>query len=343
MRKKVFIFFSTLALGTVFGQDIHFSQYYMGPQLINPAGFGALNSFEAGLQYKGQWNSFTNGYTSMAAFVNKSFRKEANVNTSKAYLSAGLNVVYDKAGSTSLTHFKAELPVNVTKRISSSSFLTAGLYIGYGQLAANAGSFTWGNQFDGSSYNSSLSSNEATVGQTHSYLDCGVGLSHVAVKKGVEQNLPLNVFGFSVSHLNQPNYSLYGSGGALGMRVNFYDYCNLYLANSPLSIVPSVLVQYQSKAYELVLGAALKRMFRDANDPKKTKSASVGVLYRMSDVCALNCMLEMNNFNFGINYDFNVSKLITSSRSFGGAELSLKMVNPFQYSYKNSKLLEKKI
>ena len=297
MRKKLVLYLlSAFATNTAFCQDIHFSQYFVAPQIINPAGFGVLNSFEAGLQYKGQWNSFTSGYTSVAAFANKSFKKQKDVNSSKAYASVGLNVIYDKAGSSPLTHFKAELPVNVTKQLSTTGFLTAGVYLGYGQIAVKNDNFTWGNQFDGYQYNSSFGSNEATGGQTKSYLDCGAGLSHVVLKRGVEVTSPLNVIGFSVSHLNKPDYSLSGtSGQKLDMRINFYESYHFYFKNTPISVVPSVLFQYQASAYEVVLGASVKKAFKDNADTKKSKYASLGLYYRLQDMCALNCILELNN------------------------------------------------
>lgn len=336
MRKQLLYLFSVLVLNDLIGQDIHFSQYYVAPQLINPSAFGALNSFEGGLQYKGQWNSFTNGYTSFAAFANKSFKKQKDANSSRAYFSAGLNVIYDKAGSNQLTHFKAELPVNVTKKVGSSSFLTGGLYAGFGQLAAKNDNFTWGSQFDGYQYNSALGSNEVNTLQSKSYLDCGAGLTFITLSKGREAaaNAPQNVTGFSISHLNRPDYSLYGtSSQKLGMRINFYEYYHIYFANSPFSLVPSLLVQYQSKAYELVVGTYLRHAFKD-NSEKSSKYLSIGAFYRLQDMCALSCMIEMNQYSLGVNYDFNISRLITTSRSFGGLELSLKMNSPFQYAPK---------
>lgn len=344
MRKQLFLcLLSTLVINKVFAQDIHFSQYFVAPQLINPAGFGVLNSFEAGLQYKGQWNSFTDGYTSFAAFANKSFKTKAEVNSKKAYASAGLNVIYDKAGSNPLSHFKAEIPLNVTKQLTNAGFMTAGIYLGYGQLSVKPEDYTWGNQFDGSAYNSGLSSREAALGQTKSYVDAGAGLTFVSLRKGAEATSVQNMFGVSVSHLNRPDVGLAGSS-ALGMRINVYEYYHFYFKNSPLSIVPSVLFQYQLKAYEVILGANLRRAFKDAVDPKKTKYASIGLFYRLQDMLAVNAMMELNNFSIGVNYDFNVSKLQTSSKSFGGLEISLKLNRPFNYSYKeSSKLIDKKL
>jgi len=348
MRKLIFTYLVVLmAVRTVLGQDIHFSQYFVAPQLLNPSAFGVMNSFEAGLQYKGQWNSFTNGYTSFAAFANKSFRSQKKANSSKAYVSAGLNLIYDKAGSLPLTSFKAEIPVNVTKRVSNTGFLTAGLYVGFGQMAMHNNNLSWGNQFDGYQYNSSLGSNEVVAAQNKNYADCGVGVSHVLFKDEKDgekdMSLPRNMIGFSASHLNRPAYSLYGADVPLQMRFNFYEYYYLYFNNSDLSLVPSLLAQYQGNAYELIVGAQIRRRFKDiANPDKRSKYIGAGLFYRMGDVCAVNVMAEMSNYSLGINYDFNVSKLTSSSKSFGGLEISLKIVDPFRYSNKNAgTILEK--
>jgi type IX secretion system PorP/SprF family membrane protein len=340
MRKRLFLYLlSPLMIHSAFGQDIHFSQYFVAPQLLNPSAFGALNSFEAGMQYKGQWNSFTNGYTSMAAFVNKSFRSKKDQDADKAYLSAGLNVIYDKAGSNPLTHFKAELPVNVTKRVSNTGFFTAGLYAGFGQLSANNDKFTWGSQFDGYQYNSALGNNEVASLQNKGYVDVGAGITYLTIRKGkdaTEVGSPQNILGFSVAHLNRPEYSLYGSGDVLGMRINFYETYYWHFRNSAFSMVPSVMLQYQSKAYEVILGTFLRKMYKEGDASSRGRYIGLGAFYRLQDMCALSCFVELDNYSLGLNYDFNISKLVTSSRSFGGLEISLRMNSPFQYTYKSS-------
>lgn len=339
MRKLAFIYLvSLLATKNLSGQDIHFSQYFVAPQLINPSGFGVLNSFEAGLQYKGQWNSFTNGYTSFAVFANKSFKKQKDVNSSKAYCSAGLNFSVDRAGDNRLSHFKAEVPVNVTKRVSSKSFLTAGLYVGFGQLSVRNDNLTWGSQFDGYQYNSSLGNNETSVLQSKNYLDCGAGLSFVTLQKDKELSALKNNVGFSISHLNRPDYSLYGMPKQrLNMRINFYEYYHFYFKNSSLSLIPSLLVQYQASAYEVIVGANVRKVFKESVDSRQ--SLSVGLFYRLKDMCAVNCMVDLNKYSIGLNYDFNISKLIASSRSFGGLEISVKMKTPFKYASGGSKTM----
>ncbi|WP_317899826.1 PorP/SprF family type IX secretion system membrane protein [Aurantibacillus circumpalustris] len=346
MRKQLFIYLSAaLFVTNAFGQDAHFTQYFLAPQLINPSSFGVINSFEAGIQYKGQWNSFTKGYTTYAAFANKSFKKEKDINSSKAYMSAGLNVLYDQAGSSQLTHFKVELPVNVTKKLSEFSFLTAGLYLGFGQLAIKKDDFTWGNQFDGYQYNPTFNSNELNRLQTKNYLDAGLGLNFVTLRKVkdlTDISTPKNIVGFSINHLNKPNYSLYNTQ-ALGIRINFHEQYYIDIKNTFYSLVPSIMVQYQSKAYEVIFGTYLRRSFRENAEGKGTKHLSFGAFYRLNDMCALSCLFELNKYTIGLNYDFNVSKLLKSSKSFGGLEITLKMNSPFKYSNNETKAFNGKV
>lgn len=339
MRKLLVI--ALFVAGALRAQDIHFSQYFVAPQLINPSAFGVFNSYEAGMQYKGQWNSFTNGYKSFAAFANKSFKSKKKGDEKKSYVSAGLNVIYDKAGDGQLTHFKAELPVNVTKRVGAVGFFSGGLNVGFGQLALKNTNFTWGNQFNGYEYNAALNSYETMSGATKAYFDCAAGISYTTYKKEknvVEMNSPKNTFGFSASHLNKPNYSLVNNPDErLRMRFNFYEYHHIYIKNTDMSVVPSILVQYQGGAYEVVAGTYFRKRFKSDSRYtgfKTTKYISLGFFYRIQDACAVNLMMELKNYSIAVNYDFNLSQLTPASKTKGGLEISLKVNDAFRHLYK---------
>jgi type IX secretion system PorP/SprF family membrane protein len=339
MRKLLFIF-SIVSILNLNGQDNHFSQFFIAPQFINPSAFGVFNSFEAGVQYKGQWNSFTSGYKSYAAFVNKSFKPQPG-DDRKSFAAMGLNVVYDKAGSNQLTHFKMELPFNVTTKLNNRGFLAGGIKVGFGQLALKSGNFTWGNQFDGFEYNPAFSSNEFNSAVTRFYFDCAAGISYSTFNKTrgfVESSEPKNLIGLSVNHINKPNYSvLSGQRDRLKMRFNFYEYHHLYASGTNLSFIPSVLAQYQGGAYEVVVGTYVRRMFftdSKYTGIKKGKYVGLGVFYRLKDACSVNLMVELKNYTFAVNYDLNVSKLRNSSKGMGGLELSITVNDATKYLYK---------
>lgn len=339
MKKRglILILFASVILR---GQDNHFSQYFIAPQFINPAAFGVFNSFEAGMQYKGQWNTFTRGYRSYAAFVNKSFKPRRG-DDRKSFASIGLNVIYDRAGDNQLTHFKTELPLNITTKLKKGGFFAGGIKVGFGQLALRSNNFTWGNQFDGFEYNSSLSSNELSTTITKFYFDCAAGISYSTYRKRkgfVETAEPKNLIGLSVDHINKPNYSVLSSGAdRLKMKFNFYEYHHLYVSGSDLSFIPSLLAQYQGGAYEVIVGTYVRRKYNTDSKytgVKKGKYVSLGVFYRLKDACSVNLMLELKNYSFAVNYDLNVSKLRNSSKGMGGLELSITVNDATRYLYK---------
>lgn len=340
MRKLLLII--VLAIGAALpAQDIHFTQYYAAPQFINPAAFGTANSLEAGLLYKTQWQSFTKGYTTYGAFVNKQLRGNKFNNRKKGYFSAGLSFFYDKAGSTQLTTINANLPVNYTVRLNKTNLLTSGLYVGFGQRSINVANSTWGNQFDGYQYNSALPTGEPGATQVRAYLDLGIGMTLTSgrkVKTIADINDPKNVIGISAAHLNRPRYSFYGMPDErLRMRFNLYEYHHFYFRDSPYSLIPSLMVQYQANAYEVVMGTFLRyRIKTDARITgfKKSSSASLGLFYRVGDAMSLNGMFEMNRYTIGVAYDLNLSNLRVSTRMRGGVEIYLKLNDPFNYLYR---------
>ncbi|MCW3078503.1 MAG: hypothetical protein JWO32_3112, partial [Bacteroidetes bacterium] len=305
MMKKVFIIYMLVLANTMNCQDIHLTQYFVSPQVINPAAFGVLNDFEAGIQYKSQWNSFTKGYTTYSAFANKQFRLK---NKKSGFFSVGLNCVYDKAGDGSLTSIIGGLPVNYSVKLNANNYFTTGLNVGYNQKTISATNLTWGSQFDGFNYNQALPG-ENRILQVKSAVDFGAGLAWISKKNGktfTNISEPVNILGFSAAHLNRPMYSFYGgSNEKMKIRYNLYEYCHLYFEGSNVSVVPSLMVQRQGTATELILGSMV--CYKINNQSRITginqsSSLDFGVYYRLRDAVTLNTMMEYKNYIFGFAY-----------------------------------------
>ena len=97
--KKVLIIFGImiLALSTK-AQDIHFSQYYAQPMLLNPA-LSGLNTcdYRVGAIFRAQWFSLTTGntYRTTSAFADMAvFKPMKGTN----FLGAGISFYSDQAG-----------------------------------------------------------------------------------------------------------------------------------------------------------------------------------------------------------------------------------------------------
>src|SRR5882757_5749812 len=89
-----------LAGGAARAQDLHFSQFFEAPLLRNPSLAGIFTGdYRIQGVYRDQWNSFTNAYKT------GSFNGEYKmpIGQSNDFLTMGLQILYDKAGSAGLT------------------------------------------------------------------------------------------------------------------------------------------------------------------------------------------------------------------------------------------------
>src|SRR5580658_7352730 len=99
--KKIFLSLTMLfVLQEGFSQDIHFSQFFEAPLLRNPSLAGIFTGdYRIQGVYREQWNSITNGYNT------GSFNGEYKmpVGSGNDFLTTGLQILYDKAGTVGLT------------------------------------------------------------------------------------------------------------------------------------------------------------------------------------------------------------------------------------------------
>ena len=91
----------SITLGSSFSQDVHFSQFYQTPLLVNPAFTGSFNGNIRGIvNYRNQWATVGNPYTTYAFSFDMGLMKEKMENK---YLGAGLFVYKDMAGDSKLS------------------------------------------------------------------------------------------------------------------------------------------------------------------------------------------------------------------------------------------------
>src|SRR5690606_39989194 len=84
----------------VHAQDIHFSQFFEAPLLRNPALAGIFTGdYRVQGVYRDQWNSVTDAYKTGS--LNGEYKKP--VGKSDDYLTLGLQLFYDRAGTVGWT------------------------------------------------------------------------------------------------------------------------------------------------------------------------------------------------------------------------------------------------
>ena len=102
MKKRITILLAVLNLIFAFSvqsQDLHLSQFYETPLLRNPALAGIFTGdVRVQAVYRDQWNSVTSGYKTGSL----SGEYKVPVGRSDDYVTWGMQLFYDRAGTVSL-------------------------------------------------------------------------------------------------------------------------------------------------------------------------------------------------------------------------------------------------
>lgn len=312
-------------------QDIHFSQFHRAPLVQNPAMAGAAYPMEGILNYKEQWKSADAPFKTFNASWDMRMK---NDESSSGFWAGGINIFSDKAGDSKLSTLNVNLCIAYHVKLSGTSTLGAGVTGGYAQRTINYSSLTWGNQFDGYTYQSALPSGENESFNSKSYFDVGAGIAwaHSKGEKYMTGNNQVKAeAGLAVFHINRPEYSFLNDGEKLDMKFVAHGNILIGISNSNLSVVPGLMYYKQGSASELLAGSLFRYLIK-ANAQYTgfvTGSAiSLGAHFRAKDSFIASMILEMGSYSLGISYDLNTSDLKMASDGKGGLELSLRFVNP---------------
>lgn len=340
MRKLTssILVFLLLCTTSVFAQDVHFSQFYESPLTLNPAMCGVFNGQIMGeVNYRQQWASVMGssaGFNTMAAtFEVHNIMKK----WTKGYLAPALSFYNDKSGDASVNMTEINLTVASGVFLSEKSSLAGGIQAGWSQHSINLAGLSWDNQYVNGSYDPNAPTGETSMGNSFSYADFSAGLCY---NYGVGQtNMTSNDqfkanVGAAVFHVNEPNMSYYGEGGAgtkLYMRYVAHGYISYGLPNSNVELVPGFVYYAQGPATECDLGMKIRYTLKQESKYtgfNKGTAIDLGGYYRVGDAAIVLTQIEFSSYALGFSYDFNTSPLTPASSGRGGFELSLRFINP---------------
>lgn len=315
-------------LQNLHAQDVHFSQFDRSPLTLNPALAGANNTLQGMVNYRTQWKSLAQPYTTMGASVNG--RVIGNNRTSNGFFAMGANFYNDAAGMDKVITTTATLNLAYHIKMDQSNTLGMGLYSGFGQRTMGYSSGKWASQFNGIAYDSGISSGESIYDNKFSYFDAGAGivLTHSIGERYMFANSDQHFnMGLAVYHLNRPRYSILKDDGIrLPMRFSAFFSGLFAVQNTSLAFLPSMSLQFQGTAKEIVLGTYVRHTVSEGSKMTgkiKESHLAGGLFYRYRDAVIAKIMYEHNNMSGGFSYDINMSKLAASSRSTGAMELFL--------------------
>lgn len=318
MRKKVTILI-TLNLIFAFSvksQDLHLSQFFETPLLRNPALAGIFTGdIRVQAVYRDQWNSVTSGYRTGSL----SGEYKMPVGSTNDYVTWGMQLFYDRAGTVSFTQTKILPAINYHKSISSekNTYLSLGFMGGWVQHSIDLSKVTTNSQYDG------MGIGENITDPTYSYLDGGVGMSLNSVLNSNPDN---NFYiGAAYHHFNRPNNSFYRDkkielnpkwvfSGGLKLAGNEYSYVSIEADHSR-----------QGSFTETIFGAMYAYKV-GAYPDEPDYILSIGTFMRWNDALIPVVKLDYHPFSVSFSYDANISKLKPSSHGRGGFEIGISWI-----------------
>ncbi len=309
-------------LQPAWAQDIHFSQFFEAPLLRNPALAGIFTGdYRVQCVFHDQWNSFTNAYRSGS--LNGEYKIPlANGND---FLTAGLQVLYDKAGTAALTTTELFPALNYHKSLSDTRtmYLSLGFMGGLVEKSIDLSKITTNSQYNGTAYDPALPNGETLLTPDVHYWDGSLGMSFNTSFGNEQANTMF--LGFAYHHLNRPKNSFYKDpsieldpkyvfSGGMKLTINDYSYFTLQADHSQ-----------QGSATETIGGVLYS--YKLGDDPANSDNTlHFGAFLRYKDALIPVLKLETHSLAIAISYDVNVSQLNTASEGHGGFELSISYI-----------------
>jgi type IX secretion system PorP/SprF family membrane protein len=319
---SVWILAFILAGATVRAQDIHFSQFYEAPLLRNPALAGVFTGdYRVQTIFRDQWNSINNAYRTGSL----SGEYKWAVGKGNDFLTTGMEILYDEAGTAALNTTELMPALNYHKSLSNDKpmYLALGFMGGLVSKTLDLSKITTNSQYNGTAYDPALPNGETILSPNIHYLDGALGISFNTAF-GADNKNTMYV-GASYYHLNRPKNSFYQnpaveldpkvvfSAGVKAM-INDYTWFSIEADHSQ-----------QGPSAETIGGVMISYKLGDETE-KSPYVFNLGGYIRIGDAIIPVIKLEMNSFTVGMSYDANISQLAAATQGVGGFELSLSYI-----------------
>ncbi len=310
---RIVLFLSLFLCLLAGAQDLHFSQFSATPSYINPALTGRFNGDgRFTLNHRSQWRSVTVPYQTFAGTAD--FSKLGRTPN----LGSGVSLYYDKAGDSKLTTFKFDFALSYSFKLTydNKHSISMGLQGGLKNMTIDYSALRFDTQYNGTLYDPNLKTGESFAYDNllAASASAGIAYFYVDVKKVI-------VTGLSVYNLITTDHTFFTLGNSpLDKRVNAYVGAELAVNDKQL-LIPTVFFSKQGKLKEVILGGKFKQIVLDQGGSYQALSG--GLYFRNRDALFVTGNVEINDWNFGLSYDLNVSGLRRASSYRGAYEVSL--------------------
>lgn len=298
-------------------QDPNFSQFFASPMTLNPALTGKFDGvFRFAANYRNQWPSINNAYTTMTASLDMGILKNRIPEIDQ--FGVGIMAYSDKAGDGVLNSTYYALSLAYHKGLDENGYhqIGAGFQGTYMTRRLNTSKLVFQDQLTPSGFTNVTRESFSSTQVNLNYFDLNAGFIYNGSTNGYN-NFYL---GASMYHINRPKETFQKGNFVLNPRITIqgggkipigtYNY--LYVAANH---------SMQAKAHNTMIGGAFALNVN--NDDVNPTNVFLGSWYRLNDALIPYLGLEFGEWQFGASYDVNTSSLKAASNSRGGVEISL--------------------
>ncbi len=324
MKKFIVGIYSGLLLGIgsqALAQDIHFSQFPEISTLRNPALTGIFSGeYKYGLDYRSQWSSVGTPYNTTAFAGETRILVDRNVGD---YLSFGLNVTYDKAGSINFvsTEIYPAICYNKCMEDDHNTYLSVGMTGGYFSRSVDMSKMTFTSQYVNRSYDPNNPNFENTAfNSLHNYdIGAGVSLNSSFDLEGISNYY----IGAALYHINHPTEIFYGPQVLVKLPMKWVFNTGFHV-NMGQQFGLTVHANYtlMDPYSEFLIGGMLSWHKSPIAAPSNF-TFSLGGYLRYNDAFIPVVKLDFSNVAVGVSYDVTNSTLATAVPGTGATEITL--------------------
>jgi len=324
MKKFITIFSAGILMGMGYSsraQDIHFSQFYENEIFHNPGLTGVFSGeYKYGVDYRSQWSSVATPFntTMVAGETRVLVNREAG-----DYLSFGLAMTYDKAGTINFTSTQIYPAIAFNKAMEDvhNTYLSLGFTGGYISRSVDQSLMTFSSQYVNSQYLPTNPTMETpTYHNLHNY-DVGAGIS---LNSSLDLQSTLNYYlGIAVYHINSPT-EIFSGGNVLvklPMKVELNAGFHWPITEN-FSFTAHANYSNQHPYSEFVYGGMFTFKALRIEQPS-IFAFHFGLLARYQDAIIPCVKVDFQNVTVGFSYDVNNSSLGSMAGGASATEITL--------------------
>jgi type IX secretion system PorP/SprF family membrane protein len=319
--------FLSLFANQLAAQDIHFSQFFQSPLLLNPALCGQFEgSYRMGINQRTQWRSVTTPYSTFAFGTDANnltlpdgiFNSEDG-NFKELPFHGGISIYSDKAGDSQLKTTGVNLIAGQQFKLpfDEKASFHAGAMLGFTSMKIDYSKLTYDSQWNGVNYDPNAPTNEIFPRAGRGYFNLNIGATYA---RPIDEKRSFTA-GMSFYNLSRPKQSFFDEGYVkLDARFNLHGSYKQVI-NNELSIEPMLLLMRQGKYTEFNVGGMAH--YTLSEKPWARNGVYAGLFIRAKDSGFFVVGTQYGPWNAAISYDINTSSLKPASNGRGGLEFSL--------------------